>query len=54
MKNEWWNNLSTDDKMWLMMKYGFDTPFKPSRVTSDEITKLYSSEVKQRIKKRTK
>jgi len=46
MKNKWWNNLSTDDQMWLMVKYGFNTPFNPNRVISDEINKLYDLEKK--------
>lgn len=44
MEKKWWNNLNNDDQMWLMMKYGFDTPFNPNRVTNDQIIKLYNLE----------
>lgn len=43
MERNWWNSLSTDDQMWIMMKYGFDN-FNPSRVTQEEIVKLYKLE----------
>ena len=40
----WWSIKSEDDQIWLMMKHGFDTPFKPKRVTTEEINKLYELE----------
>jgi len=44
MEREWWNNLSTDDQMWIMMKYGFSDNFNPNRVTQEEVIKLYNLE----------
>lgn len=49
--NNWWNSLSEDDKIWFMMKYGFDTPFGPKRVKADEIIKLYNLEHKDNLPK---
>lgn len=39
--NSWWKNLSEEDQIWIMMKYGFDNPFNPKRISSEEIEKLY-------------
>ena len=43
MERDWWYNLSTDDQVWMMMKYGFEN-FNAGRVTSNEIIKLYNLE----------
>lgn len=40
----WWTSKGEDDQIWLMMKYGFSTPFDPKRVKTDEIVKIYNSE----------
>lgn len=41
----WWGLQNEDDKMWLMMKYGFNNPFKPERLTEEEIFKIYNIEI---------
>ena len=40
----WWNFMNKDDQIWLMMKYGYDNPFDPKRLKSDEIIKIYKLE----------
>lgn len=40
---DWWNMLSEDDQIWIMMKHGFES-FNPKKVTSEQIEKLYKLE----------
>lgn len=42
--NNWWSGLSEDDKIFIMMKYGYDNPFNPNRVTMGEVFKIYKLE----------
>jgi len=44
VSRSWWNFKNEDDQIWLMMKYGYDTPFDPKRVTIAEIIKMYDAE----------
>lgn len=46
-KHSWWNFQSEDEQIWLMMKYGWDTPFNPNRVRYEEMEKMYDLEKKQ-------
>lgn len=39
----WWNNLSEDDQIWLMMTHGFES-FNPKKVTQEQIKCLYELE----------
>ena len=40
----WWKKIGHDEQMFMMMKYGFDNPFTPSRVTSEQVKNIYSIE----------
>jgi hypothetical protein len=44
VSRSWWNFKSEDDQIWLMMKYGYDTPFDPKRVKVAEMVKMYEAE----------
>lgn len=41
---KWWNNLSEEDKIWIMMKYGYENPFDPKRVKNEEIEQIFELE----------
>lgn len=44
VSRSWWNFMNEEDQIWLMMKYGYDNPFDPKRVKSEEMTKIYKLE----------
>ena len=44
VSRSWWNAKSEDDQIWLMMKYGYHTPFDPKRVKVAEMAKMYYAE----------
>ena len=41
--NDWWNNLSEDEQIWIMMKHGFES-FNPKKVNQNQIKNLYELE----------
>lgn len=41
-KIEWWNFLSLDNQIWLMLCAGFSTPLKTNEVKNDEKIKMYN------------
>ncbi len=43
---KWWNSLSEDDKIWIMMKAGYETRHA-SRLTGREIEDLWTMEVEE-------
>ncbi len=46
VSRNWWNNMNEDNQIWLMMKYGYLTPFDPKRVKVAEMIKMYEAEHK--------
>ena len=40
----WWGLKNKEDQMWIMMKYGFNTPFDPSRITLHQLEEIYNLE----------
>jgi len=40
----WWNFQSEDEQIFLMMKYGYSTPFDPKRVKVSEMVAMYKRE----------
>ena len=38
----WWDNKSEDDKILLMMKFGFSEPFYPNTVTKESIRRMFN------------
>jgi hypothetical protein len=44
VSRNWWNSKNEDEQMFLMLKYGYNSPFKPERVKVEEMVKMYNAE----------
>lgn len=39
----WWDDLTEDDQIWMMMQHGFDK-FNPQNITSQQILEIWELE----------